>query len=234
MMDTQGSREAAITAFGSGNLALLLLAFMICTADTAVAEYVPTMDEEIDGALLLVPDLENGQRIFQICTECHTENAWGTRDGEFPQLAGQHRSVIIKQIADIRYGNRDNPTMQPFAQQSFFESAQGFSDVAGYLTSLPANPEPGVGPGKNLELGARLYQKNCAKCHDDNGMGDDESFFPRVQGQHYEYLLRQLKWIREGKRRNVYRGMIRKMRKMTISDFELVSDYVSRLPGPVD
>ncbi len=196
--------------------------------------YQLTMDDEIDEALLKEPDLANGRRIYQICTECHKDSGWGSQDGEFPQIAGQHRSVLIKQIADIRYGNRDNPTMLPFAQRAFFESPQGFSDVAGYLSSLPVDPDPGTGPGKKLDYGAELYGKNCAKCHDDNGMGDDETYFPRIQGQHYEYLVRQLKWIREGKRRNVYRGMIRKTRKMTIEDFEIVSDYVSRLPGPTN
>ncbi|MDP7146165.1 MAG: c-type cytochrome [Pseudomonadales bacterium] len=158
--------------------------------------YELTMDAEIDDALLLAPNLDNGRRIFQICTECHKNNAWGSDDGEFPQIAGQHRSVIIKQIADIRYGNRDNPTMLPFAQRAFFESPQGFSDVAGYLSSLPVTPRPGIGPGNDLEYGAQLYKKNCSQCHEDNGMGDDETYFPRIQGQHFEYLVRQLKWIR--------------------------------------
>ena len=36
-------------------------------------------------------------------------------DGTFPQLAGQHTTVLIKQMADIRAGERDNPTMYPFA-----------------------------------------------------------------------------------------------------------------------
>jgi cytochrome c553 len=198
------------------------------------ADYELTREPEIDLALLVTPDIENGQRIFQICVQCHEDHACGTKDGTYPQLAGQHRSVIIKQIADIRAGNRDNPTMLPFTRKEFFESPYGFSDVAGYLASLPQSKEHGVGPGINLDYAAKLYKKKCAGCHEDDGMGDDESYFPRIQGQHYEYLFRQMKWIHEGKRRNVYRGMVRKTRKMTVSDFDVVSDYVSRLPAPPD
>jgi cytochrome c553 len=210
------------------------LLFLVLFTVAVVAQDDPTLDEELMQALDLESNLENGKELFLNCVGCHTPEAWGSANGVFPQIAGQHRSVIIKQIADIRLGNRDNPTMLPFAQENILGGPQGFSDVAGYIASLPMNPEPGTGQGKDLEHGEKLYKKNCAKCHGDNGEGDDGAFFPRVQGQHYEYLLRQLKWIREGKRRNVYRGMVRKTRKMTVTDFEAVSDYISRLPPPSD
>ena len=87
-MAAQGYREVVTTTFGSGILAPFILALIIAVAGTADAEYALTMDEEIDEALLRAPDLKNGQRIFQICTECHSEKAWGTTDGEYPQLAG--------------------------------------------------------------------------------------------------------------------------------------------------
>lgn len=212
--------------------AALLLSILF--AVPAFAEDDPRLDRELTLALNLKPNLDNGKVLFRNCVECHTTEAWGSADGAFPQIAGQHRSVIIKQIADIRYGNRDNPDMLPFAQEGSLGGPQGISDVAGYISSLPMNPEPGTGPGSNLERGKKLYKKNCARCHGDNGEGDDEAFFPRIQGQHYAYLLRQLKWMREGKRRNVYRGMVRKMRKMTVADFEAVSDYLSRLLPPRD
>ena len=213
-------------------LSTVLLVFGISTIAPINSQGDPVLDDALTEALNLTPNVDNGRKIFRACAECHTAKGWGTVDGEFPQLAGQHHSVIIKQILDIRYGNRDNPTMLRFAQEEMVGGPQGLSDVAGYVSSLPANPEPGRGPGDNLEYGKQLYKRNCAKCHDENGLGDDEALFPRIQGQHYEYLLRQLKWIREGKRRNVYRGMVRKMRKMTVSDFEVVADYVSRLAPP--
>ena len=108
------------------------------------------------------------------------------------------------------------------------------ADVAAYISALPMNPEPGIGRGDNLQYGQDLYENSCEICHGENGEGDDESFFPKIQGQHYNYLLRQLKWIRDGKRRNVYRGMVRRMRRMSDADFEAVADYVSRLSPPKD
>lgn len=208
------------------------LLFLVLFTVPVIALDDPTLDEELTQALDLEPNLENGRTLFLSCVDCHTRKAWGSADGVFPQIAGQHRSVIIKQIADIRYGNRDNPTMLPFAQEGILGGAQAISDVAGYIASLPMNPEPGTGPGNNLEHGEKLYKKSCAICHGDNGEGFDKELFPKIQGQHFAYLLRQLKWMREGGRRNVYRGMVRKIRKMTVADFEALSDYLSRLPPP--
>jgi cytochrome c553 len=213
-------------------LSILFSVILALVAIPLAAIYELTEDEEINQALLLKPDLESGKRIFTICVQCHTNGAQGSRDGTFPQLAGQHRSVIIKQIADIRFGNRDNPLMVPFAQSAIFGNPQGLSDVAGYISALPTNTTPGLGDGADLERGAKLFKENCATCHNDNGMGDDELLFPRIQGQHYAYLLRQLNWIREGKRRNVYRGMVNKLRHMEVADFKAVADYISRLPVP--
>jgi len=70
---------------------------------------------EKDEAMLLKPDLENGLDVYEVCAACHLPEGWGTKEGTFPQLAGQHRNVLIKQMADIRALNRDNPTMYPFA-----------------------------------------------------------------------------------------------------------------------
>ena len=66
-------------------------------------------------ALKLKGDKKNGQEAYEVCGACHLPSGAGRPDGTFPQLAGQHTTVLIKQMADIRAGLRDNPTMYPFA-----------------------------------------------------------------------------------------------------------------------
>ncbi len=66
-------------------------------------------------ALKLKGDAKRGEEAFEVCSACHLPSAAGRPDGTFPQLAGQHTTVIIKQMADIRAGLRDNPIMYPFA-----------------------------------------------------------------------------------------------------------------------
>jgi cytochrome c553 len=188
---------------------------------------------EREEALTLKPNRENGRDVYEVCSACHMPEGWGLTDGTFPQLAGQHRSVIIKQLADIRDGHRDNPTMYPFALPSEIGGTQAIADVSEYIAVLKMNPDNGVGKGDDLELGAKLYADNCVRCHGTTGEGDAEKYYPRIQAQHYEYLLRQYRWIKEGKRRNANPDMVEQIKNFTDRDTMAVLDYVSRLkPSP--
>ncbi len=204
-------------------------------AEDAPAETPKTWNEgggEQDEALNLTPNLENGRDVYEVCSACHQINGWGLTDGTFPQIAGQHPKVAIKQLADIRALNRDNPTMYPFALPQEIGGAQSIADVAAYIAQLPMNPENGVGPGTDLEHGAQLYKDNCVRCHGETGEGNDEKFYPRIQGQHYTYLKRQYEWIRAGKRRNANPDMVKQIENFTDADEIAVLDYVSRLKPP--
>ncbi len=104
-----------------------------------------TKEKEALDALTLAGEVEDGEDLYDICAACHYPTGWGDLAGTFPQLAGQHATVLIKQIADIRAGNRDNPTMFPFAIQ--IEGAQDLADVSAYMQTLKMNPKPIMGPG---------------------------------------------------------------------------------------
>ncbi len=192
---------------------------------------------EQEDALNLTPNHENGIEVYEVCSACHLLEGWGTEDGTFPQLAGQHFGVIIKQLSDIRAGNRDNPTMYPFALESEIGGAQALADVAMYISKLPMNPENGKGPWPEgtpeFEKGKKLYADNCVRCHGDKGQGIPEKFFPLIQGQHYKYILRQFEWIRDGKRRNANPDMIEQIKNFSDDDMKQVMNYVSRtMPEP--
>jgi len=187
---------------------------------------------EQDEAMTLTPDRENGIEVYEVCAACHLLEGWGKPDGTFPQLAGQHKNVIIKQLADIRALNRDNPTMYPFALPESIGGAQSIADVADYIAKLPMNPEPGLGAGDDLELGGKLYKENCVRCHGDNGQGIEDKFYPRIQGQHYKYLVRQFEWIRDGKRRNANPDMVEQIKNFSDKDMRAVMDFVSRQKAP--
>ena len=96
-------------------------------------------------ALAITGDPREGEEVYGVCAACHYPTGWGDPLGVFPQLAGQHTNVQIKQIADIRAKNRDNATMYPFAMQ--IEGAQDIRDVCAYVQTLKMNPDPRVGPG---------------------------------------------------------------------------------------
>lgn len=191
---------------------------------------------ERDAAMDLEPDLENGRDVYEVCAACHLPEGWGTEDGTFPQIAGQHRSVAIKQLADIRALNRDNPTMYPFALERSIGDEQALADVTAYMQKLPMNPNHGKGPWgegtPEYEKGKQLYADNCVQCHGETGMGDEAKFYPRVNGQHYKYMVRQFEWIRDGKRRNANPDMVEQIKVFSDDDMKQVINYTSWIPVP--
>lgn len=177
-------------------------------------------------------DVKNGEDAYEVCSACHLPSGAGRPDGTFPQLAGQHATVIIKQIADIRSGLRDNPTMYPFAKT--LSDAQELADVAAYIQTLciPLDHGKGSGDAALLAKGKELYVKECTTCHGKNGEGDAKKFYPVLAGQHYKYLLRQVTDIRDGKRRNANPDMVKIVKKYSNADLDAVVEYMSSLSMP--
>lgn len=138
---------------------LLIVMLGISSAHAAAGKWGTTMEEALE-ALKLKGDVDDGEDIYTVCAACHLPTGWGDLAGTFPQLAGQHATVLIKQIADIRAKNRDNPTMYPFAIQ--IEGAQDLADVSAYIQTLKMNPDPPRGPNGPLYLLTNL-RKDTSK-----------------------------------------------------------------------
>jgi cytochrome c553 len=205
-----------------------LILLSVCSTAFAEEEPVFNIEAETVETLKLTPNLDNGKKVFKTCALCHSPEGWGTKDGHTPEIAGQHSSVIIKQLTDIRQGNRDNPTMLPFTNPDVIDK-QDIADVAAYVERLKMSPENLTGPGDDLKLGEEIYSKECAECHGNNGEGDAKEFYPSIHGQNYNYLLRQLLWIKNGKRRNANRNMVKQLQRFTDKELRAVIDYSSRL-----
>ncbi len=196
------------------------------------ASVVPSSAEEFEKAIKLTPNIDNGRKLYRVCVTCHGPEAWGTRDGAYPQIAGQLTSVTIKQLADIRAGNRGNPIMRAFTSVRSLGGPQEIADVAGYIEQLPMTRDNGLGPDFDLESGRKLYKDNCTDCHGSNGEGDAEKHIPLIQGQHYQYLFRQFEQIRHGIRRNADPDMVDQIKGFRLRDQVDVLSYTSRLKPP--
>lgn len=188
------------------------------------------MEGEKLEALQRKGNVTDGKVAYEVCAACHLASGSGRPDGSFPQLAGQHATVLIKQIADIRAGRRDNPIMAPFAAR--LVDPQELADVAAYIQALPIPPANGVGPGTNLALGEQLYARDCVACHGDRGQGDAARFYPMLAGQHYEYLLRQIRDVAARRRRNANPDMVKIVAVYKDEELQAVVDYASRLAWP--
>jgi len=179
-------------------------------------------------------DVKNGKEAYEVCGACHLPSGAGRPDGTFPQLAGQHSTVLIKQMADIREGLRDNPTMYPFAKT--LTDPQELADVSAYIQSLCIPTDHGKYEGADASVqiatGKDLYEKECKTCHGVNGEGDKEKFYPVIAGQHYKYLLRQMTDIRDGKRRNANPDMVKIIKKYDDKQLVAISAFQSSMTMP--
>jgi cytochrome c553 len=151
--------------------------------------------------------------------------------GAYPRLSGQHATVLMKQIVDIRAGRRVNEKMEPFIEDHALTPYE-IADLAAWLQGLPISPNNGKGPGTALARGQQLYEKDCAECHGAKGEGRAAKFYPMVAAQHYRYLLRETQFIRDGDRRNSNPDMVSVIKGYGTVDLEAVSDYMSQLPPP--
>jgi len=185
-------------------------------------------------ALKLKGDKKRGQEAYEVCGACHLPSGAGRPDGTFPQLAGQHTTVLIKQMADIRAGLRDNPTMYPFA--ATLTDPQELADVATYIEGLCIPLDHGKYDGADAALqiakGKELYEKECLECHGKNGEGVKDKFYPVIAGQHYKYLLRQMTEIRDGHRRNANPDMVKIIKKYSNDQLIAISAYQSSMTMP--
>ena len=201
----------------------------IVVEDAVLKEARAAAARELEGALELEPDLARGLEIFRDCARCHTPEGRGLESGIVPQIAGQHRTVVIKQLADIRAGYRKVTLMDPYASLVAMGGAQAVADVAGYIDTLEIGTDVGKGPGDRLELGEKLYGEICVSCHGARGEGNAETFVPRIQSQHFDYLVGQIEWIRDRKRGNFDPAMHALVKDLTEDQVHAVADYVSRL-----
>lgn len=190
-----------------------------------------TPDKDLNRALEYKASARRGKVAYKICKGCHLADGTGQAVAEYPQVAGQHPSVLLKQMMDIRAGRRDNPKMFPFVGE-WIVTAEELADISAYLRSLPAPANNSKGDGANLALGKSLYDKDCASCHGKSGEGDARKFYPMVAHQHYAYLKRETRESRDQGRRNANPDMVKVLKSYADTDVEAVSDYMSRLTLP--
>jgi cytochrome c553 len=209
-----------------------------------MAEGIGTKDYQwarMEGEFLAALNAEGnpnaGKDLYEVCVKCHLPTGAGQADGSYPQLAGQHAAVLIKQMADIRRGLRDNPKMLSHAQQ--LTDVQGLADVAAHIQSLCVPRSQGKYEGQDvvqqISTGKALYEKQCTTCHGTTGEGNAAKYYPVIAGQHYKYLLRQLTDIRDGKRRNANPDMQKAVELFTNDQLIAISAYQASLvmPGTV-
>jgi cytochrome c553 len=195
----------------------------------------PTIDaanaarSELDAALRAKPALVRGGTLFTQCRSCHGPDGGGDSNGSTPRIAGQHFRVIVKQLIDFRYGKRWDFRMEGMADKHHLVGAQDVADVAAFAAALERRGDQGIGSGEFTAQGAALYGQKCSSCHGANAAGDDARSIPRLAGQHYGYLMRQMYDAVDGRRPALTQLHGKRIAPLDFTQVRAVSDYLSRI-----
>lgn len=182
--------------------------------------------------VLAAGDATAGKAKAATCAGCHGADG-NSPAPNFPKLAGQHASYILKQLHDFKSGKRKDATMTAMVAPL---SDQDMENLAAYFASQKV--KPGKTAEDKLELGQMVYRAGnassgvaaCAACHSPTGSGNPQAKFPALKGQHAQYVVKQLKDFRAGTRSNDPGSMMRGVAaKMSDAEIEAVAQYVQGL-----
>ena len=168
----------------------------------------------------------------QICAACHGADGNSPLPMN-PSLAGQHPEYLFKQLNEFKSGNRNNAVMMGMVAGLSAEDMRNLSAyyAAQKLSEAAAKDKDLVAQGRKLFRGGNLATgvAACAGCHSPNGAGIP-SQYPRLAGQHPEYVVAQLKAFRAGERANDTNNMMRAVAaRLTDKEIAAVAEYLSGL-----
>jgi cytochrome c553 len=184
--------------------------------------------QDFAEAVRATPNLEHGATLFRQCAQCHGVSGGGAEDGSIPRIAGQHVNVLIRQLVDYRHNERWDVRMEHHAGRKLLADSQSLADVAAYASALSRDQPRKVGDGSLVKRGAAVFAARCASCHGRQGEGNNSAVIPRVSGQHYDYLLRQMYDAVDGRRPNFSAAHIRLLAKLERADLVGVADFLAR------
>ena len=170
--------------------------------------------------------------VNQVCAGCHAVDGNSAAPAN-PKLAGLNYEYINKQLLNFKSGERKNPVMMGMVANL---TPADFKNLAAYYSGQQLKAVKAKDQALAL-LGQKVYRGGvqgsgvpaCASCHGAQGQGVPVQF-PRLAGQHTDYIYSQLNKFRTGERANDGAKMMRTIAaKMTESDMRAVSSYIQGL-----
>ncbi len=179
------------------------------------------------GALLHLPalaDVNAGGARSASCAHCHGTDG-NSSAGQYPNLAGQNKEYIYRQIKAFKEGRRKNSQMSPMVG---ILSDEEMRDLADFYNAQSTRASTFKGDPEKVAAGKKIAEETgCAACHQANFKGMNE--IPRLTRQKQPYLLKQLKDFRDGNRTNDDGVMSATVKNLTDEQIEALAQYLGTL-----
>ncbi len=207
-------------------LLLSLSAFLVASVTVLSAHA-----QEIKG------DAKAGEKKNAMCIGCHGIVGYQASFPEIhkvPKISGQGEKYIIAALNAYKKGERKHPTMRGV---SVSLSDQDMADLAVFYANsgVDAKAKPlekaADGSAKAMEL---LAKGACLSCHGESLSKPIDPSYPKIAGQHSDYLFVALKAYKVDGNPQVGRGnaiMGGVAKQFTNAELKELANYIGRLPG---
>ena len=175
----------------------------------------------------------NVNELVSVCSSCHGAEGVSLLP-TFPNLAGQGKQYLHKQLMDVRDGKREIPSMTGLLDNMSDKDLLVISEFY-----AEKKRQFGFAKSDLVEMGRSIYRAgisrkqiaSCASCHSPNGTGNGPARFPLLAGQWEEYIVAQLKAFQREERKNdgdskMMRGIAKDLTEL---EMEAVASYLRGL-----
>ena len=199
-------------------------------------------------------DAKAGESKNAMCSGCHSIKGYQASFPEVhkvPMIAGQSAKYITSALNAYKKGERKHPSMRGIAEtlseQDIADLAAYFSDSGVAKDAKPLAEQPSKAPNAQVLALLTRDKANCASCHGANFSKPIDPSFPKLGGQHADYLLVALKSYKidsnakVGRGNAIMAGVLKKSEdemkdkndkfRFTNAELKLMANYLSSLEG---
>ena len=158
-------------------------------------------------------------RLSNACAGCHGTNG-ASAGPSMPALAGQSKISIVESMKGFKSGERPATVMgrlaKGYSDADFEAMGEFFSKQKPFATTQTVDKA-------KVAKGAELHDKNCARCHVENGKEIKDNS-PIMAGQWVKYLQIQMDDYHSGKRK-MFDRKAEKMKPLSKDDLEAIAHF---------
>ncbi|MGI9215752.1 MAG: c-type cytochrome [Hydrogenophaga sp.] len=167
-----------------------LLSTMIRSLVAAATFSVAAVGAHAQGA---TGNADAGKKKADMCIGCHGIVGYQNSFPEIhkvPMISGQSDKYIIAALTAYKSGDRKHPSMRGIAGSL---SDQDMADLAAFYSTQGGQPVPDAPKAASAAVAALLEKGACVSCHGANFSKPIDPSYPKIAGQHPDYLFVALK-----------------------------------------
>ncbi len=183
------------------------------------------------------PDVSGGTLAMQVCSNCHGQTG-NSVSPNFPNLAAQQEAYLVAQLQQFKSHSREDPAgFEYMWGLSHNLSDKQIQELAAHFASQKLERGRDEGRPERIAAGKAIFASGvpeksvpaCGSCHGPDGMGN--AAFPRIAGQHADYLAKQLKVFQRTNQRPEGAVMKTVAHDLTEQNIQNVSAYLQAMPN---